>query len=148
MSDDGDCCYPVWGYTQPDPQPFSALTREQYEKLVQHHTIGWGQHSKVNPLLDHDAAQRRTLAQQAQRIVELGDQWRKTNAQYESAAKAVTRQVQEIERLKKLIDSIHSSYNTVAEQANTIIKQRDELVFLQHRFDDAMEAIDKLQRRE
>lgn len=36
----------------------TMLTREQYEELVKHHTIGWGPHSKVNPLLEHDIALR------------------------------------------------------------------------------------------
>lgn len=47
-------------------------------------------------MLAHDAAQRQALAQQAQRITEWEDQWRKTNAQYEASAKAVTRQAQEL----------------------------------------------------
>lgn len=49
---------------------------------------------------------------------------------------------QQREARKQIVDAI---YNTVAEQAHTIIKQRDELVLLQHRFDDAIEAMDRLE---
>lgn len=72
-----------------------ALTREQVESicrfLVEEHLS-----TEAATMLAHDAAQRQALAQQAQRITEWEDQWRKTNAQYEASAKAVTRQAQEL----------------------------------------------------
>lgn len=52
---------------------------------------------------------------------------------------------QQREARKQIVDAI---YGTLVQQANTIIEQRDQLMVLQHRFDDAMEALDKLQRCE
>lgn len=39
------------------------MTRDEFEKLVRHHTIGWGPHSKVDDFLAHDQAQRERITQ-------------------------------------------------------------------------------------
>lgn len=64
------------------------LTREELEHtlnlIVDHSLRAWKSCDEIQMILDHDALQRQQLAMaQAQ--------WTATNAQYESAAKAVTR---------------------------------------------------------
>lgn len=112
----------------------TPLTREQVEKLVRHHTIGWGPHSKVNLLLDHDVALRQALTQRNAQIEKLasyiitnvpGEPSRSEGA-VETAIRIIAQQAQEIERLKvEVADQKAKQAACVAELAASQARERE-----------------------
>lgn len=114
MSSDGDCCYPVRGYAkcdkvehwdEPEPCPLcttSLLTREQFKTVLE--AIAWSCRGGIlyQDLLNHDAALRHTIKQQAQEIATL-------TGKLTSLCHAHGNALIEIHDLKQVIDSLHSS---------------------------------------
>jgi len=134
----------------------SPLTREQVEYRCKNIRDIGSMDWEATQLEDHDAALRRIIEQQAQEIARLTgdvkDQKAKQAACVAELAATAQERAREITRLEKqyalqkeVADNQTWHVQDLTKQLAAMTTERD---LLQHRFDDAIEAIDRLQKEQ
>ena len=143
ITDDGCACPSI---------SMSELSREQVERecqwLVEEHCG-----SAAKKWLATDAAQRRTIEQRDGQIEKLAafilahvpGEPSKSEGAVDTAIRIIEQQAQEIARLEGVCKERRKQGQQLHDQLTAMTTERD---LLQHRFDDAIEAIDRLQKEQ